>query len=121
MFLHDTQNLFLHSYQIVKIHPFLHYTQRKSTCFYTIARPIFLRSYSIIHGSFFVLSMLGEECQGLGLRYMLKESRYLLFKRQNDRKMRRVFAWFPLSVCHSHISVQFLLKRPDCAKTIAKS
>ena len=28
---------------------------------------------------------------------------------------------FPLSACHSHISVQFLLKRSDCAKTIAKS
>ena len=25
---------------------------------------------------------------------MLKESRHLLFERQNDRKMRRVFAWF---------------------------
>ena len=37
---------------------------------------------------------LGEEFQGLGLRYLLKESRYLIFKRQNDRKMRRVFAWF---------------------------
>ena len=28
---------------------------------------------------------------------------------------------FPLSACHSHISVQFLLKLSDCAKTIAKS
>ena len=27
---------------------------------------------------------------------------------------------FPLSACHSHISVQFLLKRSDSAKTIAK-
>ena len=43
----------------------------------------------------FGLSELGEEFQGLGLRYLLKESRYLLLKRQNDRKMSRVFAWFP--------------------------
>ena len=28
---------------------------------------------------------------------------------------------FPLSACHSHISVQFLLKRSDYTKTIAKS
>ena len=94
MFLHDIQNLFLHSYLIVKIHPFLHYTQRKTTGFYTIARPIFKKSYSIIHGGFFGLSGLGEECFGLGLWYLLKESRYLLLKRQNERKMRRVVAWF---------------------------
>ena len=43
-----------------------------------------------------MLSGLGEECQGLGLNYLLKDSRYLLFKRQNDRKMRRVFVWFSL-------------------------
>ena len=96
MFLHcdDIQNLFLHSYQTVKIYPFLHYTQRKSTGFYTIAQPIFKKSYSIVHGSFFGLPWLGEECQELSLWYLLKESRYLLFKRQNDRKMCRVFAWF---------------------------
>ena len=94
MFLHDIQNLFLHSYKNVKIYPFLHYTQRKSTGFYTKARLIFKKSYTIIHGSFFGLSWLGEECQGLGLWYLLKESRYFLFKRQNDRKLRRVFAWF---------------------------
>ena len=94
MFLHDIQNLFLHNDWIVKINPFLHYTQQKITGFYTIAQPIILKSNSIIQGGFFGLSGLGEECQGLGLRYLLKESRYLIFKRQNDRKMRRVFAWF---------------------------
>ena len=31
---------------------------------------------------------------GTGLMVFVKKSRYLLFKRQNDRKMRRVFAWF---------------------------
>ena len=30
----------------------------------------------------------------MGFRYLLKESRFLIFKRQNDMKMRRVFAWF---------------------------
>ena len=112
MSLHDIQYLFLHSYYIVKIHPFLHYIQRKSTCFYTIARPIFLKSYSIIHGGFFGLSGLGEGCQGLGLKYLLKESRNLLFKRQNDGKMRRVFAWF------STFCMSLLYLCPILAQTI---
>ena len=75
LFLHDIPYLFLHSY--------LHNSPAD-----------FLKLYSIIHSGFFGLSGLGEECQGLGLRYLLKESRYMLFKRQNDRKMCRVFPWF---------------------------
>ena len=73
MFLHDIQNLFLHSYLIGKINPFLHYTQWKRTGFYTIARMIFKKSYSILRGGFFGLSGLGEECQELGLWHLLKE------------------------------------------------
>ena len=125
MFLHYIQYLFLHSYLIVKIHPFLHHTQRKSTCFYTIARPIFYKSYSIIHGGFFGLPGLGEECQGLGLGYLLKESRCLLFKRQNDRTMRRVFAWFS-TFCMSltylcPILAQTIRLRKDNSKIINSS
>ena len=125
MFLHDIQYLFLYSYQIDKTHPFLHYTQRKSTSFYTIARPIFLKSYSIIHSGFFGLSWLGEECQGLGLWYLLKDSRYLLFKRQHDRKMCRVFAWFS-TFCMSlpylcQILAQTIRLRKDNSKIINSS
>ena len=72
MFLHDIQNLFLHSYLNGKINPFLHYTQWKRTGFYTIVRMIFKKSYSNLHGGFFGLSGPGEECQGLGLWYLLK-------------------------------------------------
>ena len=94
MNLHGIQNLFLLRYQIVKNYLFLHNKQLKSTSFYTIARPIFLKSYFNIHGGFFGHSGLGEEIQGLGLWYLLKESRYLWFKRQNDRKICRISAWF---------------------------
>ena len=103
MFLHDIQNLFLHSYQIVKIHPFLHYTQRKSTGFYTIARLIFLKSYSIIHGGFFGVSGLGEECQGLGLWYLLTNHDICRLKdKMIGKKSVRSSLGFPLSASLSN-------------------
>ena len=83
----------------------------------------FFKSCNIIrHGGFFRLSWLGEECQGLGFRYLLKESRYLLFKRQNNRKMRRVFAWLPtfyMSVPYlCQILAQTVRLRKDSSKII---
>ena len=72
-----------------------------------------------------MLSGLGEECQGLSLRCLLKESRYLLFKRQNDRKMRWVFAWFS-TFCMSlpylcQILAQTIRLRKDNSKIINSS
>ena len=46
------------------------------------------------------------------------ESRYLLFKRQNDKLW--VKAPLPLSASHLLFSVKFLLDRSDCAKTVGK-
>ena len=66
-------------------------------------------------GGFFWLLWIGEECQGLGLRFLLKGSRYLIFKRQNDRKMRRVFAWF------SHFCISLPHLCPFLATTIRLS
>ena len=65
MILHGIQNLYLHGYQFVKIHLFLHNKQRKSNGFYTIARPIFWKSYIFIHDGFFGLSGLqGKNFRG---------------------------------------------------------
>ena len=57
--------------------------------------------------------------------HLLKESRYLLFKRQNDRKMRRVFAWFS-TFCMSlpylcPILAQTIRLRKDKSKIINSS
>ena len=52
---------------------------------------------------------------GAGLKILLKESRYLIFKRQNDRKIRRVFTWF------SHFCMSLPHLCPFLATTIRLS
>ena len=47
-----------------------------------------------------------------------KKLRYLLLKRQETGP---VSSSFPLSACHSFLSVKFLLIRSNCAKGIGKS
>ena len=50
-----------------------------------------------------------------------KGLRYLLLKRQNDKKIVQVSASFPLSASHSLLSVKFLLNRFNYTKSIGKS
>ena len=53
--------------------------------------------------------------------YIVKESRYLLLNRQNDKKIGWVSTSFQLSASHSFLSVKFLLNRSNYAKRIGKS
>ena len=64
-------------------------------------------SYIIIQECLFGLSGLEDEFLGLGLWYIAKELRYLLLKRQNDKKTGQVSASFSLSANHSILSVKF--------------
>ena len=60
------------------------------------------------HPRMFVwVSGLEGEFLGLGLWYIVKELRYLLFKRHNDKKTGQVTASFSLSSNHSLLSVKF--------------
>ena len=58
------------------------------------------------------------EFQGLGLWYIVKESRFLLLNRQNDKKISWISASF--SANHSILSATFLLNRSNCTKRIGK-
>ena len=107
MSLHGIQNLCLHSRIIHKNYVCLHDTHRKRAVVYTISRPIFWNSYITIQECFFLLSGLEGEFLGLGLWYIAKKLRYLLLKRQNDKKTGRVSASFSLSANHSLLSVKF--------------
>ena len=53
--------------------------------------------------------------------YLVKELRYLLLKRQNDKKTGRVSALFLLYASPSLLSIKFLLNRSNCAKGTDKS
>ena len=53
--------------------------------------------------------------------YIVKESRYLLLKRQNYKQIGQVSASFPLTASHPLLSVKFLFNRLKCAKRIGKS
>ena len=107
MSLHGIQNLCLHSRIIYKNNLCLHDTHRKIAVVYTISRPIFWNSNIIIQECLFGLSGLEGEFLGLGLWYIVKESRYLLLKRHNDMKTGGVSALFSLSFNHSLLSVKF--------------
>ena len=121
MSLHGIQNLSLHSLIIHKNYLCLHDTHRKRAVVYTISRPIFWNSYTIIQECLFGLSGLEGEFLGLGLWYIAKELRYLQLKRHTDKKTGRVSALFSLSANHSLLSVKFLLNRSNCPNRIGKS
>ena len=61
----------------------------------------------MIQECLFGLSGLDGEFLGLGLWYIAKESRYLLLKRQNDKKTGQISASFSLSANHLLLSVKF--------------
>ena len=88
MSLHGIQNLCLHI--IHKNYLCLHVTHRKRAVVYMISRPIFWNLYIINQDYLFGLSGLEGEFLGLGLWNLAKELRYLLLKRQNDKKTGRV-------------------------------
>ena len=67
---------------------------------------------------FSVLSGLEGEFQGLGLWYIVKESRYLLLYRQNDKKIAWISASFQFSASHLLLSVKVLLNRSNYVKRI---
>ena len=129
MDLHSIHNLCLHSIhnpclhcRIIHKNCFcLHDTPRKRAMVYTISRLIFCISHIIIQDAFSGLSGLEGEFQGLYLWYIVKESQYLLLKRQNDKKIDLVSTSIQLSTSHSFLSVRFLLNRSNYAKRIEKS
>ena len=84
------------------------YTTEKSRGLHHIKADILKLVYHHPDG-FAGLSGLEGEFQGLGLWYIVKESRYLLLKRKNDKTTDRVAASFPISARHSLLSVKFLL------------
>ena len=107
MSLHGIQNLCLHSRIIHKNNLCLHDTHRKIAVVYTISRPIFSNSNIIIQECLYGLSGLEGEFLGLGLWYIVKELRYLLLKRHNDKKTGQVIASFSLSSNRSLLSAKF--------------
>ena len=121
MDLHGNLKLCLHCRIIHKNCLCLHDTPRKTAMVYTISRSIFGNSHIIIQDDFSELSGLEDEFQGLGLWYIVKESRYLLLSRQNDKTIGCISASFPLSTSHSLLSVNILLNRSNYAKRIGKS
>ena len=84
------------------------YTTEKSHGLHDIKADISKLAYHHPDG-FAGLSGLESEFQGLGVWYIVKESRYLLLKRKNDKTRDQVAASFPLSARHSLLSVKFLL------------
>ena len=119
--LHGIHNPCLHCRIIHKNCFCLHDTPRKRAMVYTISRPIFCNWHIIIKDGFYGVSGLEGEFQGLYLWYIVKESRYFLLNRQNNKKNASVSTSFQLSASHSFLSVKFLLNRSNCAKRIGKS
>ena len=119
--LHGIHNPCLHGRIIHKNCFCLHDTPGKRAVVYTISRPIFCILHIIIQDGFSWLSGLKSEFQGLYFWYIVKESRYFLLKRQNNKKTALVSTSFQLSASHSFLSVKFLLNRSNCAKRIGKS
>ena len=115
MDLHSIHSLCLHSIhspclhcRIINKNCFcLHDTPRKRAMVYTISRPIFLISHIIIQNSFSGLSGQDGEFQGLYLWYIVKDSQYLMLKRQNDKKTGRFFTSFQLFASHPLLSAKF--------------
>ena len=119
--LHNILSLCLHCHIIHKNCFCLHDTPRERAMVYMISRPIFWFSHITIKDSFSGLSGLEGEFQGLHLWHIVKELKYLLLKRQKNKKTGWVSTSFPLSASHSFLSVKFLLNRSNYAKRIWKS
>ena len=97
------------------------YTTEKSHGLHDIKTDILNLAYHHPSGVFSGLSGLDGEFQGLDLWYIVKESQYLLLKRQNDKKTGRVSNSFQLPASRSFLSVKFLLNISNCAKRMGKS
>ena len=113
MYLHGINNLCLHGihkpclhYRIIHKNCFcLHDTPREIAMVYTISTPIFWNSHIIILYGFSGLSTLYGQFQGLGLWYIVKESRYLLLKNKMTRKpVRSPLRFNFLQVTHFSLS-----------------